>query len=172
SFMIAPRPNCFSIVESAASTALLRSATARSAARSSVIAIRSSRSSSIGPCRQRSLSRWLPSGRSGLVRVVLDDWLLLARLADDLHVLRWLRERRETRLGELGLRLLLLFLARSIPRAHRVASASSCRVPTDPSRGLLGDFTAARPARARAQFGHLGGERAGPDRGSDPGHEV
>jgi len=115
SFMIAPRPNCFSIADRAASTALPRSASARSAVRSSVIAIRSSRSSSIVPIRQRSLPRWRPSGRSGFFRVVLDDWLLLARLADHLDVLRWFRQRRKARLGELCLRLLLRLFARSIP---------------------------------------------------------
>src|SRR6187431_939609 len=173
SFMIAPRPNCFSIVARAASTALPRSTRARSAARSSVIAIRSSRSSSIGSIGQRSGPGWQPSGRSAFFRVVLDDdWLLLARLPDHLDVLRRFRQRRQARLGELGLFLLLGLFAGSISRAHRFASGLSCSVPTDPSRGLLGDFTTAYPARARAQIGHVSGERAGPDRGSDPGHEV
>ena len=77
------------------------------------------------------------------------------------------------RLGWAGLRLrLLLLFARPISRAHRFASASSCRLPIDPSRRLLGDFTATYPARAKTQFGHRSGERSGPDRGSDPGHEV
>ena len=63
SFMIAPRPNCFSMLSSAASTALLRSLSARSAAcsvfRSSVIAISPSRSSSIRATGHR-------SGRDGV----------------------------------------------------------------------------------------------------------
>src|SRR5688572_2612538 len=173
SFMIAPRPNCFSIADNAASTALPRSASARSAVRSSVIAIRSSRSSSIGSIGQRSGPRWPPSRRSAFFRVVLDDdWLLLARLPDHLDVLRGLRQRRQARLGQLGFLLLLGLFVGPISRAHRFASALSCSVPPDPSRGLLRDFAAAHPARARAQIRHVSGERSGPDRGADPGHEV
>src|SRR4051794_10849529 len=103
--------------------------------------------------------------------VVLDDVSFLARLADHLDVLRWLRQRRQARLAGLRLRLLLLF-AGSIPGAHRSASASLCRLPIDPSRRLHADFTAAYPARAKAQFRHRGRERSGLDRGSDSGHEV
>src|SRR6478735_3680898 len=163
SFMIAPRPNCFSIVASAASTALLRSAVFRSAARSSVIAICPSRSSS--DPSDRSPERTLGSaGRSAFLRVVLDDRSFLARLADHLDVLGWLRQGRQTRLGGLLLRLLLLF-ARPVSRAHPIASASSCRLPIDHSRRLPGDFTATYPTRAKTQFGHRSGERSGPDRG-------
>ena len=57
----------------------------------------------------------MPSaGRSAFLRVVLDDGPFLARLANDLDVLRWLRQRRQARLAGLLLRLLLLF-AWSIP---------------------------------------------------------
>ena len=96
----------------------------------------------------------------------------LARLADHLDVLRRLRERRQTRLGGL------------LPSA----SSSLCWVdPREPIaqpprrlaayRSILhadfsAHFTAAYPTRAKAQFGHRGGEGSGPDRGSDPGHEV
>ena len=99
SFMIAPRPNCFSIVARAASTALPRSAAFRSAARSSVIAICPSRSSSDPLDRSPERTRMASAGRSAFLRcVVLDDRAFLARLADHLDVLRWLRQRREARL--------------------------------------------------------------------------
>src|SRR5262245_23788442 len=166
SFMIAPRPNCFSIVANAASTALPRSAEARSADRSSVIAIYPSRSSSDpGGGRRGALAA--SAGRSAFLRLVLRDVALLARLADHLDILRGLRQRREAWLRALRLRLLLGLLVGPISRAHRFASASSCRLSIDPSRRLVGDFTAAHPARAGAQFGHGCGEGPGPDRGSD-----
>src|SRR6188768_2532103 len=111
SFMIAPRPNCFSIVASAASTALPRSAVARSALRSSVIAIGPSRSSSVRWAAQRSGARWRPSvGSAVLARFLVDDddRLLLARLADHLDVARWIHQRRQLGLSRLRLGLLLL----------------------------------------------------------------
>ena len=171
SFMIAPRPNCFSIVARAASTALLRSAVLRSAARSSVIAICPSRSSSD------------PSDRSPERTLAPPvDQACSVSSSTTVRSLRGLRitstfcggsdMRRQTRLGALRLRLLLGLFVGPISRAHRFASASSSSLPIDPSRRLPGDFTAAYPARAKAQFGHRSGECSGPDRGSDPGHEV
>ena len=172
SFMIAPRPNCFSIVASAASTALPRSAVFRSAARSSVIAICPSRSSSdpVGPLA--GADAWRPP---------VDQPSSAASSSTTCRSLRGLRitstfcggSDSGERLGcvVFCLRLLLLF-ARSVSRAHRFASASSSRLPIDPSRRLLDAFTATYPARAKAQFGHRSGEGSSPDRSSDPGHEV
>ena len=107
SFMIAPRPNCFSIVARAASTALPRSAVFRSAARSSVIAICPSRSSSDPSDRSPERTRWRPPVDQPSSASSSTTVSFLARLADHLDVLRWLRQRRQARLGALRLRLLL-----------------------------------------------------------------
>ena len=84
SFMIAPRPNCFSIEARAASTALPRSArdrsAVRSALRSSVIAICPSRSSSDPWDRSPERTVMASAGRSAFLRVVLDDRLSLRGL--------------------------------------------------------------------------------------------
>ena len=103
--------------------------------------------------------------------VVLDDAAFLARLADQLDVLRRLRERLQLRLG------------RACPSA---SSWLPCwgdlespslrlrvgmdRLPTDPSRRLHGDFTAAHPAaRERAvRAASRGRFRPGSRRGSWP----
>src|SRR5918993_3701745 len=85
----------------------------------------------IRSCWDRSPERttMTSAGRSAFFRrLVLDDRPLLARLADHLDVLGWLRQRRHARLCGLLLWLLLLF-ARSVSRAHRFASASSRTLP-------------------------------------------
>src|SRR4029079_4670234 len=171
SFMIAPRPNCFSIARRAASTALPRSAVARSAVRSSVIATRSSRSYRLLRPGGRTGPRWIRR-RSGLVFGLFHHGLGVPRLSDQLHVLGRLRERRQGGLGALGLGLLLLLFARSVSRTHRVASTSMTRLSAGASRGLLGHCTAAHPARARPQSRHVSGEGTGPDRSTDPCQEV
>src|SRR6266536_1531301 len=136
SFMIEPRPNCFSIDRIAASTARPRSARARSPLRSStprspVIAILS-----LAPVL---LSRRVPSAtmpshltplatperefgddrpaESALLRLVL---LVagLARLPDELDVLRWLEEGLELLFRGAVLRLLLGFPGGEVSRAH------------------------------------------------------
>ena len=151
SFMIAPRPNCFSIVARAASTALPRSAVARSAARSSVIAICPSRSSSDPHGPLAGADPMASAGRSAFLRVVLDDVAFLARLADHLDVLRRFRQRRQTGLGGLRLRLLL----GSLGGRSREPIASPPRRPAGYRSILHADFSATsppltRPARARS----------------------
>src|SRR5438477_11631519 len=137
SFMIEPRPNCFSIARMAASTAFPRSAVARYAARSAIAAARSP-AAALSPLR-RSDARSLviamvgvaplpqftadrggtrPGGSDSLgFRGVLVP-ARLPRGLDDLHVGRRLEERLQAGLGVLGLCLLLDFLVRSVARAH------------------------------------------------------
>ena len=173
SFMIAPRPNCFSIVARAASTALPRSASARSAVRSSVIAICPSRSSSDPMDRSPERTTMASAGRSAfLVRRPRRRVVPCAACGSPRRsaVAPTCGDRLGWALFAFG--FFLASLLGPISRAHRFASASSCSLPIDPSRRLLGDFTATYPARANAQFRHRGGEGSGPDRGSDPGHEV
>src|SRR5262245_60804531 len=171
SFMIEPRPNCFSIARIAASTALPRSPFARAALRSSVIAM--VRSLLIAPETGRPTDPDRPVAGSALVGLLFVlDRLRLAGLPDDLDLHRRLHHRLHLGQAGLVLRLLLGFSMRTVSRAHLFASASSCRLPNDPSRGLYRACTAARSARAQAQFRHRSRKGSGPDRSSDPDHEV
>src|SRR5258706_7461188 len=171
SFMIEPVPNCFSMVAIAAATALVRSAWARSrvlslpfrssAARSPINAMGSSRSCRWLLDRQVALPGET-SGGSTLVGVFLANRLFLARLPDQLGLLRRrLRERRQPGLAGPVLGLLLLFLPRTISRRHRCSSELECRLPTDHSRGLHRVFTAARPTGPQRPIGQRPGEGSG-----------
>src|SRR6266511_1697509 len=179
SFMIEPRPNCFSIDRIAASTARPRSARALSPLRSStprspVIAILS-----LAPVLlwRRVPSTTVPSGAhltspTTLERESVDDppaesallclVLLvprLARLPDELDVLRWLEERLELLFPGAVLRLLLGFPGGAVSRAHGLLlHDSGWMVRTGPSRRLHRGFAVTHATGAQAQFGECRGE--------------
>src|SRR6266511_3885042 len=194
SFMIEPRPNCFSIDRIAASTARPRSARARSPLRSSiprspVIAILS-----IAPVLfwRRMPSATVPSGghlmllgtplgmplresgdgrpaESALLRLVLFV-PRLARLPDQLDVLRRLEERLELLFRGAVFRLLLGFPGGAVSRAHGLLLHVPDRMlRTGPSRRLHRGFTVRHPPGAQPQFGECRGEGAGPQCVADPG---
>src|SRR5689334_13945462 len=120
SFMIEPRPNCFSIARMAASTAFPRSATAFSPAplRSmSLPEIVICVLAPVGCCAPFGAGPGpRPSGASALAGLLVPPRLAL--LLDDFRLLRHVRERRQRRLGRLVLGLLLGFLGGAIPRSH------------------------------------------------------
>src|SRR4051812_15128235 len=175
SFMIEPRPNCFSMARIAASTARPRSATAlstpplRASMSLPVIVIVSSllvasrRTDEAGPGPR-------PRGASALVRRLFPAWLAL--LPDQLRLLRCLGQRRQLGLDGLVLGLLLDFLVGAIPRTHGRGLHVTMTVAVRTSRALYGHFAATHPDGAGAQLGELDGERSGAQRNADPDHEV
>src|SRR5690242_18545276 len=118
SFMIEPRPNCFSIARIAASTARPRSATALSVVvplRASmslpvIVIVSSLLAASAEPTERDPVpARGAASAFAGLLVPPR-----LALLLDELRLLRSLRERRQLRLDRLVLGLLLLFLGGAV----------------------------------------------------------
>src|SRR5215218_7309578 len=117
SFMIEPRPNCFSIARIAASTARPRSPTALSALplRASmslpvIVILSSLLAASAEPTERDPVpARGVASALAGLLVPPR-----LALLPDQLRLLRSLGQWRELRLDGLVLRLLLLFLGRAV----------------------------------------------------------
>ena len=178
SFMIAPRPNCFSIARSAASTALPRSAPACSAARS-VAPLVGHRHPSVTLLIAR-CDRGRTNGPDGVRR---RSGLVLVSSSTTGFSLRGLRISSTFWGGSdsgdrLGWALLAFgFFLASLPGRSRepivCASASLTRLSSRPftrtARRLHPPLI--RPARD-TQSGTSSGEGPGPDRGSDPGHEV
>src|SRR5690349_11592464 len=117
SFMIDPRPNCFSIARIAASTARPRSASALSpvplvGTSLPVIVIESSLLAASADPRKRDPGP-RPPGASALAGLLVPPRLAL--LLDQLRLLRGVRERCQLGLGVLVLGLLLDFLVGAIP---------------------------------------------------------
>ena len=176
SFMIEPRPNCFSMDEDGGVDRLAPLGRYVRSARSAlpVIAICPSRSSSDPSDRSPERTSAPPVDQPSCASS--SDRPFLARL-DHLDVLR----RRpssgdELRLGRLRLRLLL-----ASRRADLASHRCRLRVVWQPTESILhADFTAASPvvgvtsgpARKRRSSVIEAGEGPGRDRGSDPGHEV
>ena len=172
SFMIAPRPNCFSIARIAASTALPRSACGPFRAplvghRHRFVTLlidpldRSPERATMAPGRLSPLRR-LPRrpasacAASGSARRSAADPTAARASAGRAcpSASSWLPCRDGFASPSLRLRVVIQAIGRPFTRTYRRTSS------------------AAHPARARTQLGHRGGEGSGPDRGSDPGHEV
>ena len=175
SFMIAPRPNCFSIAEQRRVHGLAALRQALAPLRPLVRHRHPLVTLLIDPFdRSAERPRWRSVRRSGLVGVVLDDAASPCAASGSPR-----RSAADPTSGDrLGCADLAFgfFLASLLGRSREpiaVASASSCSAIGRPFTRTCSATSPPliRPARERSSA-IVGGERSGPDRGSDPGHEV
>ena len=173
SFMIEPRPNCFSMSRGAASTALPRSRrrSLRRSALPSSPSIRHAPHPTRGPSAER--TRWASAWSISLRRCRPRRRGVPCAASGSPRRSAAAPTAATASVRALGLRLLLGFVVRSVSGAHRLR----LRVVLQTYRMTLhADFTApslplSRPARRRSSE-IAAGKRSGLDRGSDPGHEV